>query len=112
MKYDGHYRITAKGVIIIELLYNNMFYSSHEEIKAVVRSHNEEHISVILSHETHAHTHCSTLVGSQSTLQCQQSQKCMHGNHREKETDEMMGHVILSVERTLGVSGEETGYYY
>ena len=38
--------------------------------------------------------------------------KCMHGNHREKETDEMMGHVILSVERTLGVSGEETGYYY
>ena len=60
----------------------------------------------------HMYTHSSTLVGSQSTLQCQQSQKCMHGNHCEKETDEMMGHVILSVERTLGISGEEMGYYY
>ena len=36
---------------------NNILYSSQWEIKAVVRSHNEEHISVILSHETHAHTH-------------------------------------------------------
>ena len=36
---------------------NNTLYSSQREIKAVVRSHNEEHISVILSHETHAHTH-------------------------------------------------------
>ena len=114
LKYDGHYRITAKGVIIIEFLCNNnnILYSSHEEIKAVIRSHNEEHISVILSHETHAHTHCLTLVGPQSTLQCQQSQKCMHGNHPEKETDEMIGLVIMRVERTLGVSGGETGYYY
>ena len=29
---------------------NNILYSSQCEIKAVVRSHNEEHISVILSH--------------------------------------------------------------
>ena len=36
---------------------NNILYSSQREIKAVVRSHNEEHVSVILSHETHAHTH-------------------------------------------------------
>ena len=36
---------------------NNILYSSMREIKAVVRSYNEEHISVILSHETHAHTH-------------------------------------------------------
>ena len=36
---------------------NNILYSSQREIKAVVRPHNEEHISVILSHETHAHTH-------------------------------------------------------
>ena len=36
----------------------NILYSSQREIKAVVRSHNEEHhISIILSHETHAHTH-------------------------------------------------------
>ena len=30
---------------------NNILYSSQREIKAVVRSHNEEHISIILSHE-------------------------------------------------------------
>ena len=36
---------------------NNILYSSQQEIKDVVRSHNEEHISIILSHETHAHTH-------------------------------------------------------
>ena len=29
---------------------NNILYSSLQEIKAVVRSHNEEHISIILSH--------------------------------------------------------------
>ena len=29
---------------------NNMLYSSQREIKAVARSHNEEHISIILSH--------------------------------------------------------------
>ena len=29
---------------------NNILYSSLREIKAVVRSHNEEHISIILSH--------------------------------------------------------------
>ena len=36
---------------------NNILYSSQREIKAVVRSHNKEHISIILSHETHVHTH-------------------------------------------------------
>ena len=36
---------------------NNILYSSQREIKAVVRSINEEHISIILGHETHAHTH-------------------------------------------------------
>ena len=36
---------------------NNILYSSHQEIKAVVRSRSEEHISIILSQETHAHTH-------------------------------------------------------
>ena len=36
---------------------NNILYSSQREIKAVVRSHNDEHVSVILSRETHAHTH-------------------------------------------------------
>ena len=36
---------------------NNILYSSQREIKAVVRSHDEEHISIILNHETHAHTH-------------------------------------------------------
>ena len=35
---------------------NNILYSSQREIKAVVRSHNEEHMSIILSHETHTHT--------------------------------------------------------
>ena len=39
---------------------NNILDSSQREIKAVVQSHNEEHISIILSHETHAHTHSST----------------------------------------------------
>ena len=29
---------------------NNILYSSQREIKAVVRSHNEEYISIILSH--------------------------------------------------------------
>ena len=29
---------------------NNILYPSQREIKAVVRSHNEEHISIILSH--------------------------------------------------------------
>ena len=33
---------------------NNILYSSQREIKAVIRSHNKENISVILSHETHA----------------------------------------------------------
>jgi len=33
---------------------NNILYSSQQEIKAVVRSHNEEHISISLSHETHS----------------------------------------------------------
>ena len=36
---------------------NNILYESQWEIKAVIRSHNGEHISIILSHETHAHTH-------------------------------------------------------
>ena len=36
---------------------NNMLYSSQREIKDDVGSHNEEHISIILRHETHAHTH-------------------------------------------------------
>ena len=39
---------------------NNILSSSQREIKAVVRSHNEEHISVILSHDPHAHTHSYT----------------------------------------------------
>ena len=34
-----------------------LVYSSQWEIKAVVRSYNEEHISIILSHETHTHMH-------------------------------------------------------
>ena len=41
---------------------NNILYSSQREIKAVVRSHNQEHISIILSHETHAHTRTYTLL--------------------------------------------------
>ena len=36
---------------------NNILDSSQRDIKAVVRSHNEEHISIILSHETHSHIH-------------------------------------------------------
>ena len=35
---------------------NNILYSSQQGIKAVDRLHNEEHISIILSHETHAQT--------------------------------------------------------
>ena len=35
---------------------NNILYSSQREIKAVVRSHNEEHVSIILSHETRTYT--------------------------------------------------------
>ena len=35
---------------------NNILYSSQWEIKAVIQSHDEEHFSVILSHETHAQT--------------------------------------------------------
>ena len=34
-----------------------ILYSSQWEIKAVIRSHNEEHFSVILSHEAHTHIH-------------------------------------------------------
>ena len=33
---------------------NNILYSSPQEIKTVIQLHNEEHISIILSHETHA----------------------------------------------------------
>ena len=40
-----------------DFFHSNILYSSQWEIKAVVRSHNEEHISVILNHEPHAHTH-------------------------------------------------------
>ena len=32
--------------------YNHILYSPQREIKAVVRSHNEEHSSIIRSHET------------------------------------------------------------
>ena len=35
---------------------NSILYSSQREIKAVIRSHNEEHISIILSHETRTYT--------------------------------------------------------
>ena len=35
---------------------NNILYSSQREIKAVVRWHNEEHISIILCHETRTYT--------------------------------------------------------
>ena len=35
---------------------NNILYSSQRKIKAVIRSHNEGHISVILSHETCTYT--------------------------------------------------------
>ena len=35
---------------------NNILYSSQQEIKAVIQSHNEEHISIILSRETHTYT--------------------------------------------------------
>jgi len=46
------------GIIINNNSNNkNNLHSPQREIKAVVRSHNEEHISIILSHETHAHTH-------------------------------------------------------
>ena len=48
-----HYAAT----LLIEDNKNNTLYSSQREIKAIVRSHNEEHISVILNHEPHAHTH-------------------------------------------------------
>ena len=41
---------------------NNILYSSQRKIKTVIRSHNEEHISVILSHETHAHIYIYTLL--------------------------------------------------
>ena len=36
---------------------NNNNNISEREIKAVIQSHNEEHISTILSHEMHAHAH-------------------------------------------------------
>ena len=36
---------------------NSILHSSQREIKAAVRPHNEEHISVILSHETHILRH-------------------------------------------------------
>ena len=45
---------------------NNIPYSSQRKIKAVVRSHNEEHISIILSHETHIRTFRHTPPFSQS----------------------------------------------
>ena len=35
---------------------NDILYSSQREFKAVVRSHNEEHISIILSQETRTYT--------------------------------------------------------
>ena len=48
-----------KETITATINNNNILYSSQREIKAFVRSHNEEHISIILNHETHAHTHKS-----------------------------------------------------
>ena len=49
---------------------NNIFYSSQREIKAVVRSHNEEHISIILSHKAHAHTHSCYKQYTVTTIYC------------------------------------------
>ena len=40
---------------------NDILYSSQWEIIAVVRSHNKENISIILSHEPHAPTYIHTL---------------------------------------------------
>ena len=39
---------------------HNILHSSQWEIKVVVRPHNEEHISIILSREPHAYTHSQT----------------------------------------------------
>ena len=44
--YDGPFRHND----------NNILYSSQQEIKAVIWSHNKEQISIILSHETHTHS--------------------------------------------------------
>ena len=46
-----------------EKINNNTLYSSQWEIKAVVRSHNEEHISVILSHVHSLHVLLSLRLG-------------------------------------------------
>ena len=48
---------TLSSLVLRRSNSNNILYSSQREIKAVVRSHNEERISIILSHEPHAHTH-------------------------------------------------------
>ena len=41
---------------------NNILYSSQQETEAVIQSHNEEHISIILSHGTHAHVYTLLLL--------------------------------------------------
>ena len=47
---------------------NNILYSSQWEIKALIRSHNEKHISVILNHEPHAHMHMPPFSQSAYTI--------------------------------------------
>ena len=49
---------------------NSIFYLSQQEIKAVVQSHNEEHISIILSHKTHAYTHSCYKQYTVTTIYC------------------------------------------
>ena len=62
--YPAHYyRIChLNSFVVFNNNKNNILYSSLREIKAVVRSDNEGHISIILSHQTHAHTHSSTYI--------------------------------------------------
>ena len=53
--------ITVAAGLINNNNNNNRLYSSQREIKAVVRSHNEEHISIILNRELHAQNQLAEL---------------------------------------------------
>ena len=60
---------------------NNILDSPQWEIKAVVRLHNKEHISIILSHEPQAHTLKHTPTFSQSAYTNSKPKNKNHSVH-------------------------------
>ena len=70
---------------------NNILYSTQQEIKAVVQSHIEDNMSIILSHETHAQF---ILRLAQSTILRSMWKNSWHEKH---------GHVATMADWSAGV---------